>query len=44
VHQGNGDFPAARLDVAQAISRLQAPEHAKHLREARVLAKELGAS
>jgi serine/threonine-protein kinase len=43
VHQGDGDLAAARIDVAQAIDKLQAPEHARRLREARALAKELGA-
>jgi len=43
VHQGDGDLAAARADVAQAIDRLQGPEHARRLREARALAKELGA-
>jgi serine/threonine-protein kinase len=43
VRHGDGDLVGARSDIAQAIRRLQSPEHAKHLREARVLAKALGA-
>ncbi|MGN6518524.1 MAG: tetratricopeptide repeat protein, partial [Dokdonella sp.] len=43
VHRGDGDLAGARADVAQAIDRLQAPEHATRLREARSLAQALGA-
>jgi serine/threonine-protein kinase len=42
VHRADGDLAGARADVAQAIARLQAPEHATRLREARALSKELG--
>ena len=43
VRREDGDLGGARTDVAQAIGRLQAPEHARRLREARVLAQQLGA-
>ena len=42
VRRREGDAAGARTDVAQAIARLQAPEHALRLREARALARELG--
>jgi serine/threonine-protein kinase len=42
VRQGDGDLAGARTDIAQAIRRLQSPEHAKRLREALALEKALG--
>lgn len=42
VRRADGDLAGARTDVAQAIARLQAPEHAARLREAMRLAQELG--
>ncbi|HEU4664036.1 MAG TPA: protein kinase [Dokdonella sp.] len=38
-----GDRAGARADIAQAIARLQAPEHALRLREALALSRQLGA-
>jgi serine/threonine-protein kinase len=43
VRRGDGDLAGARADAALAIERLQAPEHARRLREARSLARALGA-
>jgi len=43
VRRADGDLAGARADVTLAIAKLQAPEHASHLREANRLASELGA-
>jgi serine/threonine-protein kinase len=42
VRRDEGDLASARTDIVQAIRRLQSPEHAKRLREARALEKALG--
>jgi len=42
VRRDEGDLTGARSDIAQAIRRLQSPEHARRLREARALESTLG--